>query len=198
MYDWVVEPVCCHVHSSCCTGCSHFFDGESLHQFKTVSTHGWMESAEMHSKYTVRSVAGSCPLGPAHPQDNANECSELAGKMTLFPFPAQSLTHFYSCAGCNHGDVEKPSQQTDKGEKYLVKRTLQDSPQPSLATEAFQAWTKCHELSDVFPKQQAAQNNRLRPVPNVLSAGVELQSLPWNLLNQHWLSPLGLLQFQRK
>lgn len=171
----VLQPVCCHIHSSCCTVSSHFFDGESLHQFKTVSTHGWLDSAEMHNKHTV---AGACPISPAHPQDNASECSELAGKMTLFPFPPQSLTYFCSCASCNHEDMEKASKQTDKGEKYLVKRTLQDTPQPNLATEAFQAWTKCHECNDVFLRQQAAQNNRLRPVPNVLSSGVELQSLP--------------------
>lgn len=127
MFDWILGRGCCHVHSSCCTVSSHFFDSESLHQFKTVSTHGWMSSAGMHNNHAAHSVAGSCPISPAHPQDNANKCSELAGKMTLFPFPTQSLTHFYSYTGCNHGDVEKPSQHTDKGEKYLVSTCRQQT-----------------------------------------------------------------------
>lgn len=37
-------------------------------------------------------------------------------------------------------------------------------PRPCFAMEAFQAWTKCHEHSDVFLRLQGAWNNRLRPV----------------------------------
>lgn len=77
---------------------------QSVHIFLTVnhcisakvSFHLRMDGAEMHSKHAADFVIGSCPIRPTHPQDNANEFSELTGKMTLFPFPVQPLTHFYS------------------------------------------------------------------------------------------------------
>lgn len=77
---------------------------QSVHIFLTVnhcisakvSFHLQMDSAEMHSQHAADFVTGSCPICPMHPQDNVNEFSELTGKMTLFPFPLQPLTHFYS------------------------------------------------------------------------------------------------------
>lgn len=148
---------------------------QSVHIFLTVnhcisakvSFHLQMDSAEMHSQHAADFVTGSCPIHPTHPQDNANEFSELTGKMTLFPFPVQPLTHFYSWTGCIQGDVKNTataSQQIDTGENYLAENTLQDIPEPHLAMEAFQAWTKCHERNDIFLRLQAAWNNRLRPV----------------------------------
>lgn len=71
--------------------------------------HPWMSSTDMQNKYTADFVIGSCPISPTHPQDNANDFSELTGKMTLFPFPVQPLTRLYSCTGCNQGDVKNPT-----------------------------------------------------------------------------------------
>lgn len=66
----------------------------------------WMISTEIQSKYVAHFIVDSCPISPIYPQDNANDFSELTGKMTLFPFPVQPLTHLYSCTGCNQGDVK--------------------------------------------------------------------------------------------
>jgi len=71
--------------------------------------HPWMSSTEMQNKYAADFVFGSCPISPTHPQDNATDFSELTGKMTLFPFPVQPLTHLYSCTGCHQGDVKNPT-----------------------------------------------------------------------------------------
>lgn len=68
--------------------------------------HPWMSSTEMQNKYAEDSVVGSCPISPTHPQNNANDFSDLTGRMTLFPFPVQPLTRLYSCTGCNQGDVK--------------------------------------------------------------------------------------------
>lgn len=67
---------------------AHYFDCESVHQLK-LGFHPWMSSTEMQNKYAAGSVTGSCPINPTHPQNNANDFSELTGKMTLFPFPVQ-------------------------------------------------------------------------------------------------------------